>query len=362
MSRHDHYITFPIWLLRTGQSLRVKLDRQTVRNRLQRIAAVAVDEMQRYLRRMAATERDASEPKRSMLQRIADERDLDSEADFDELVAIAAQQMLGLIQYDATAGQGDSMAAITAAAGDITTGRKLTRIRTDILADVRAGRMSWRDFAILSAIFAVCHPTKNDARAGKASCQQLAAMAAGYGSQKQADDAGVALLKPHQVRQTIAKLQRAGWFARVPIGRGQYFSNRLNQSQLESWVAAKEADRQFHREQTGQHLQGRQIRHRVAEQTAARLQQLRHERGQVASSTTTPAKTNRGSFLNARSNLESTSSLPPDVDVSTTTTLEHSGPENPQICAFPDRPDASAGMLSRDEQLRQLRAMATGKR
>ena len=358
MSRHDHYVTFPIWLLRTGQSLRVKLNRQTVRNRLDGISEFCLNEMQQHLRRRAATERDASEPTWSMFQRIADDEGFDVEADFDELVAYAARQTLGMGAAVKTTG--DSMAAITASAGDITTGRKLTRIRADILDAARDGRMSWRDFAILAAIFAVCHPTKGDAKAGRASCQQLAAMAAGYGSQKQADDAGVALLKPHQVRQTVAKLQRAGWFARVPIGRGQYFSNRLSQSQLESWVAQVEASRQFKREQTGQQLQGRQIRHRVAEQTAARLEQLRQQQTQAASSTM--ANWPRVANLNARSNYNRGCNLPPDVDVSTTTTLEHSRPVDAPIGASTNRPDASAGMLSRDEQVRQLMRMHAGKR
>lgn len=346
MSRHDHYVTFPIWLLRTGQSLRAKLDRQTVRDRLDGISEFCLHEMQQHLRRQAATE-----PTWSMLQRIADHRGFDVEADFDELVAFAARQTLGM--GAAVKIPWDSMAAIMAA-GDITTGRKLTRIRADILDAARDGRMSWRDFVILSAIFAVCHPTKGDAKAGRASYQQLAAMAAGYGGQKQADDAGVALLKPHQVRQTVAKLQKAGWFARVPIGRGQYFSNRLSQSQLESWVAQVEASRQFRREQTGQQLQGRQIRHRVAEQKAAKLEQLRQQQTQAASSTM--------ANLNARSNYEPIRNLPPDVEVSTTTTLEHSGAGNKPVGASADRPDASAGMLSRDEQVRQLMRMHAGKR
>lgn len=357
MSRHDHYVTFPIWLLRTGQSLRAKLDRQTVRDRLDGISEFCLHEMQQHLRRQAATERDASEPTWSMFQRIADDEGFDVEADFDELVAFAARQTLGM--GAAVKIPWDSMAAIMAA-GDITTGRKLTRIRADILDAARDGRMSWRDFAILSAIFAVCHPTKGDAKAGRASYQQLAAMAAGYGGQKQADDAGVALLKPHQVRQTVAKLQKAGWFARVPIGRGQYFSNRLSQSQLESWVAQVEASRQFKREQTGQQLQGRQIRHRVAEQTAARLEQLRQQQTQAASSTM--ANFTRVLNLNARSNYNRGCNLPPDVDVSTTTTLEHSGAGNKPVGASADRPDASAGMLSRDEQVRQLMRMHAGKR
>jgi hypothetical protein len=357
MSRHDHYVTFPVWLLRTSQSPLLKLDRQTVRNRLDGISEFCVNEMQQHLRRQAATERDATEPTWSMFQRIADDEGFDVEADFDELVAVAARQTLGMGAAVKTTGNG--MAAIMAAAGDATTGRKLTRIRADILDAARAGRMSWRDFCILAAIYAVCYSLK-DAKAGRASCQQLAAMAAGYGGQKQADDAGVALLKPHQVRQTVAKLQRAGWFARVPIRRGQYFSNRLSQSQLESWVAQVEASRQFKREQTGQQLQGRQIRHRVAEQTAARLEQLRQQQTQAASSTM--ANLNRGSNLNARSNYEPIRNLPPDVEVSTTTTLEHSGAGNKPVGASAGRPDASAGMLSRDEQVRQLMRMHSGKR
>jgi hypothetical protein len=100
--------------------------------------------------------------------------------------------------------------------------------------------MSWRDFAVLFAIYAACNDKKKPAV--KITNRQLAAMAAGYGSRKYVtqehgeEQAAAILLTDRQVRSTREKLEQRGLFSHFAQQRGQWFSLRMTPEQLAHYV------------------------------------------------------------------------------------------------------------------------------
>ncbi len=125
-------------------------------------------------------------------------------------------------------------------------GKKRARIRSDILHDVQNGGLTWREFAVLSAVYASL--TSTDDRKGSVQriCRdQMIAMASGYGGPKYVRQLSVPperFLTEKQLRRTLDSLNERKFFVRVSIGRRAYFSNSFNQAQLEAYVAKIERD------------------------------------------------------------------------------------------------------------------------
>lgn len=125
---------------------------------------------------------------------------------------------------------------------DQQTGKKLCRMRLDYFLTYLQGsrshkRTAWREFAVLTSVLAVCFDKRS---AVKATNEQLAAMAIGYGSQSQARaaDQSAALLASHQIRHTRNALAKRKLFQHCAKQRGQYFSVSKTSEQLAIYVAA----------------------------------------------------------------------------------------------------------------------------
>lgn len=109
------------------------------------------------------------------------------------------------------------------------------RVRTDIFLDFRDS-MTWREFAILSAIYAAIG--RDQLR--KVSFSWINALSLGYS--RPSDAIKPLFLTRYQMRATVAKLQLRSLFTRASANSRDYFySNSCDQTQLEQAVIAIEA-------------------------------------------------------------------------------------------------------------------------
>lgn len=121
-------------------------------------------------------------------------------------------------------------------------GRKRAMMRQDIVDDAIRGELTWREFAVLAAVYAACG--RERAAASKVYYEQLAAMASGYGGQHQAAALGVddeRFLTRKQIRTTIDRLWQRGFFAKVPAARGVWVSVSMPEAKLIAYAAAAES-------------------------------------------------------------------------------------------------------------------------
>ena len=118
-------------------------------------------------------------------------------------------------------------------------GSKMVRIRKDILDDAKSGRLAWREFAYVVAVYATC--TAAQKRASLATVKQLTAMAHGYGSATYMPD-GLQANQPSERTQqrTIRKLSDRGRFFAMasPNNRANYFSISMSQEYLDRYCGA----------------------------------------------------------------------------------------------------------------------------
>jgi hypothetical protein len=136
---------------------------------------------------------------------------------------------------------------------------KFAKVRADILDDTAAGKIAWRDFSLLVSVMATCGQRRGRQPASKIANTQLAAMAAGYGSQAQAVAAGCPVLLPHQIRYSLDKLERRKWFVRVPdpSGRGQWFSNAWTKPTLQIFAQNMHAKKALRRKPAAEKQDGK---------------------------------------------------------------------------------------------------------
>lgn len=118
-------------------------------------------------------------------------------------------------------------------------GTKRTRIRADILDDAASGRLPWKHFAYVCAVYAVCHAKGK--RASSATVQQLTAMAHGYGSARYMPD-GLQANQPNirTQQRTVRDLSdKFRFFAMAsPSNRANYFSISMSQEYLDRYCGA----------------------------------------------------------------------------------------------------------------------------
>lgn len=121
-------------------------------------------------------------------------------------------------------------------------GRKLCRIRVDILASAASGALSWSQFRILVALYATLN---HKAAAVRVHRGQLAAMASGYGSEKYLPPDLPDLLRPHQVSYRIRALEQRGLILSWMAGdrRSLYVSNSMDYSEFSRWMVSRETAR-----------------------------------------------------------------------------------------------------------------------
>lgn len=216
--QRDHYLVFPIWLLRHG----CHPDTVTPEQANRRLWAIAW-----YCLQDAAGSLYGHLPAQDQL--------------------FAAARTVGLLTYanwspDSVRNARDEIHKLRLSTPDQQTGKKLCRMRLDYFLTYAQGsrshkRTAWREFAVLTSVLAVCFDKRS---AVKATNEQLAAMAIGYGSQSQARaaDQSAALLASHQIRHTRNALAKRKLFQHCAKQRGQYFSVGKTPEQLATYVAA----------------------------------------------------------------------------------------------------------------------------
>jgi len=279
MSVHDKYVQCPIWMLQFGCSLdSVTAEQQ--RDRCIVLLSYAVRELTSMIYRSWTF--GTAETGYGMMQRhlqIAQDAEWCDDDQQETRAAFSAACELLKIDTGGShrflVGSGKRVQELEQQHPDRhRTGKRIARIRMDIFNDAASGRMSWRDFAVLFAIYAACNDKKKPAV--KITNRQLAAMAAGYGSRKYVtqehgeEQAAAILLTDRQVRSTREKLEQRGLFSHFAQQRGQWFSLRMTPEQLAHYVGTIRA-RQPNRRQILQERKRNQKR--IADAAEAKSQQ-----------------------------------------------------------------------------------------
>lgn len=266
MSQHSKYFQFQVSLLRVGvHPDDVSAEQAAARILLIRGAALV---------NMAAwIDEHSQEPlteAKGHLMRVCEDAGLCPVDNRAEALRVAAADMLGMSAEQAAA----SRAAWTQQAEQPS--GKFAKVRADILDDTAAGKIAWRDFSLLVSVMATCGQRRGRQPASKIANTQLAAMAAGYGSQAQAVAAGCPVLLPHQIRYSLDKLERRKWFVRVPdpSGRGQWFSNAWTKPTLQIFAQNMHAKKALRRKPAAEKQDG-EIPASSTAQAAAAAQQAR---------------------------------------------------------------------------------------
>lgn len=120
-------------------------------------------------------------------------------------------------------------------------GRKWARIRDDLFEDAASGLFTWREFAVLVAVYASL--SGSGCMAQKLYYEQLRMMASGFCGQHVAAAMKIPqdrFLTLKQIRKTIDDLWQRELFAKVPSGRGMWFSIRMKESELLRYAASVE--------------------------------------------------------------------------------------------------------------------------
>jgi len=236
MSVHDSYVQCPIWMLQFGCSLdSVTAEQQ--RDRCNVLLFYAYWQLAHMIYRNAKT----GNKYYGMIQRhleTAEDAEWCDEIDEEKYAAfLAAGELLRISPDRFSKYEMKRLTEFEQQHPDRhQTGKRIARIRMDIFNDAASGRISWRDFAVLFAIYAACNDKKKPAV--KITNRQLAAMAAGYGSRKYVtqehgeEQAAAILLTDRQVRSTREKLEGRGLFSHFAQQRGQWFSLRMTPEQL----------------------------------------------------------------------------------------------------------------------------------
>ena len=232
MSQHDKYLTFPIAFLQLGKAL----DDVTQKEAADRIRAI-----------IPWCIREAT------LQNL---RDLDG--DTGKLLAIAERNP----NFDETEGTDVDIAFFAAietlgwnvmhfeyaqhAASKLETsvamseGKKLSRVRRDIVFQAMNGGMKWRYFAILASIFAGCFDPKKR-KAVPLTMEQIGAMSLGYKSAKcvHANAAEEFSISEKAIGRTVEKLRKRGFYVKASPSRGRttYYSNSMSEEQMICYVS-----------------------------------------------------------------------------------------------------------------------------
>jgi hypothetical protein len=121
-------------------------------------------------------------------------------------------------------------------------GRKWARIRVDLFDDAINGLFTWREFTVLVAVYASL--SGSGCMAQKLYYEQLRMMAGGYGGQNIAAAMKIPqdrFLTLKQIRKTIDDLWQRELFAKVPSGRGMWFSIRMKEPELLRYAASVES-------------------------------------------------------------------------------------------------------------------------
>ena len=234
MSQHDKYFTFPIAHLQMGKPLNDVKAREA-KERLGLIVDACHFQMWQHL-----SEETRKPGGATMVEEMAGRRN-DFGYDGDDEAFEAAQQMFGSV-YGSRVTLEDvwesECSLRESTSGSL--GKKLARVRSDIVFDAFNGKMKWRDFAVLAAIFAGCFDVKRKATLLRMS--QIGAMSLGYGSAKYVPNPE---LLPHDkaVGRTVEKLRNRGYFVKASPnnGRSTYYSNSLSENQMVAYIGTIKA-------------------------------------------------------------------------------------------------------------------------
>lgn len=238
MSQQDKYFTFPIAFLQLGKSL----DDVTTIEATERARLIVNSCLwQMTLLHNEQQESDTSGDVKHEAMAMSHEAWADCENnDMTVISYMSAQVTLGIRSsqpycWEEAKERSEKLNSLT----NLDVGTKLTRVRSDIVFTLIDGKMKWRDFAVLVAIYAGCFDPKGR-KAVSLKMSQIGAMALGYGSNKylHAHDAESLSLNDTAIGYTVEKL-RGVWFVKASPnnGRTTYYSNRLSEAEMITYVA-----------------------------------------------------------------------------------------------------------------------------
>jgi len=242
MSQQDKYFTFPISFLQLGKSLD-DVTPSEAKKRTSQIMDWCIWEMNKHL-----AHKRYDDPSGDVILSEMAHRHPNAPDDFgncSESDWLAAQQMLGL-SHTVTWENGKKLAATLESLVSMDAGKKLARVRGDIMWNALDGKIAWRDFAVLVAIYAGCFSEKKNG-AANLKFSQLRTMAIGYGSKKHCHDhnSDGLVLSEKAIGRTVAKLLDRGFFVKASPdnGRNTYYSNRMSEAQMIQYVTQIKASK-----------------------------------------------------------------------------------------------------------------------
>jgi len=231
MSQHDKFLTFPIACLQLGKAL----DDVTPKEAADRIRAIVP-----WCIREATLQnlRDPDCDTGKLLAIAERNPNFDETEGTDvDIAFFAAIETLGWNVMHFEYAQHAASKLETAVA--MSDGKKLSRVRRDIVLQAIKGGMKWRDFAVLVAIYAGCFDPKKR-KAVPLTMEQIGAMSLGYKSATcvHANAAGEFSLSEKAIGRTVEKLRKRKFFVKASPdnGRTTYYSNSMSEEQMICYV------------------------------------------------------------------------------------------------------------------------------
>jgi len=264
MSSTDHYLTFPLALLQFPGRKPHDITATEAADRCKRIVFYAIGEAIELMESHDDTR--MVEMAGRAAERITNQ-DYAAQLDNEEsLPFLAACELLGwnpqwllpdATQLEATSENWKDIGQQV----KLEAGKKLSRIRQDVILDTLRGKMPWKEFATLAAIMAACLPIqryvpprrgtaagaddRSKSQGGSAAAvqvhrPQLIAMASGHCSARTVDKSDC--MTPAQFDWLRKRLEKRKWFAWGTINRRKtYVSNKLSPDELAKWTGTLKA-------------------------------------------------------------------------------------------------------------------------
>jgi hypothetical protein len=256
MSQHDNYFTFPIAFLQLGKAL----DDVTAAEAAKRANNIVDWCIWQMTLRNAGQQMDADVPNGStIISEMASRHEAYNEhVDSSGLSFLSAQIVLGIrchppLDWEAKRREARKLEALV----NHDAGKKLARVRSDVMFQIIEGRMQWRDFAVLASICAGCFDKKRKAVSLRMS--QFGVMSLGFGSKKHCHQHNAEALVMHDktVGRIVEKLRQKGWFVKASPdnGRTTFYSNSLSENQMITYVAKIKAERSLKKKRSLREIQ-----------------------------------------------------------------------------------------------------------
>ncbi len=250
MSQHGNYFTFPIAFLQLGKAL----DDVTAAEAAKRAYNIVDWCIWQMTLRNAGEQMDVD-----IISGIASRHEAYNEhVDSAGLSFLAAQIVLGVrcrppLDWEAKRQEARKLEAVV----NRDAGKKLARVRSDVMFQVIEERMKWRDFGVLASICAGCFDKKRKAVSLRMS--QFGVMSLGFGSKKHCHQHNAEALVMHDktVGRIVEKLRQKGWFVKASPdnGRTTFYSNSLSQNQMVTYAGKIKDERSLKKKRSLREIQ-----------------------------------------------------------------------------------------------------------